>query len=266
VDFEGRSSRHSFRDIKGLQDFRLPNTADPFTMSGYTNTLASSTSRRRNPLSTTISSDWVTVTPTTTRTEPRRSSTQTTTTWSDRTLLRPRTTPQPSSAARPESSSNRSPGRRSDRLRSAGTRANRDLPLSFAHAQVIDLPPSAVVTYIEEPRGSNRSPSPPLVPDRGPFLLRRSPRTCFDDVLAIPPRRKPSTRADIMITFAAPQYNIPSRHSPLPSHTGMCNDSMLIDEAIHTPTPFKGPLHASVKVVLDNASDRLEMIGGARTG
>jgi hypothetical protein len=69
-----------------------------------------------------------------------------------------------------------------------------------------------------------------------------------------------------MVTFTGHQKVMPSRHSPLPSHTGMSNDSMLIDEVMHTPTPFKGPLHASVKVVLDNASDRLEMIGGARTG
>lgn len=237
-------------------------------MSGHTNTLASSIRPRGNPLSTTttISSDWTLVTPTTIRNEPRRQSTRTATTWSGRPLPRPRTNPGPSSNATPESSSSRQPPRRSDRLRSASTRANRDLPSSLAHAQVIDLPSSAIVTYIGEPRDSTRSPSPPSVRDRGPYPLRRSPRTYFNDILPTSTRSRPSTRGDIMVTFTGHQQVMPSRHSPLPSHTGMSNDSMLIDEVMHTPTPFKGPLHASVKVVLDNASDRLEMIGGARTG
>ena len=236
-------------------------------MSGRTNTLAPSTTRRRDPLSGTSSSSWAPITPIV-HPEPRRLSSPSTTNRAGRPLPRPRTSPHISTSS-PVANPGRGLNQPDDRPRSAHSRADRNLPRSLEHARLIELPSSSIVTYVEEPHRPSRTPSRSSVPDTGPYPLRRSPRIYFEDVLPAPPRRTSnlSSRNTIMISFApVPQHGMTPRTSPLPSHTGMSNDSMLVDEVMHTPTPFKGPLLASVKVVLDDGSNCLEMIGGARTG
>lgn len=245
----------------------------PFIMSGPTNTLAPSTTRRRNPLSSLNHPNVQLIRPIT-RHAPRRVPTPEPRSWTGGPLPPTRTSPPPSPSG-PTTRSIRRSTQPADQVRSGQSTANRDLPASLAHARIFELPPSAVVvSYIEEPRTPrtprtpSRSPRSPEDPDNGTYPLRRSPRTNFADLTSTAPAETTrSSRKTIMIQFPpASRHNASSRHSPLPSHTGMSDDSMAIDEIMHTPTPFKGPLHATAKVVLDNGASRLEMVGGARTG
>jgi hypothetical protein len=72
-----------------------------------------------------------------------------------------------------------------------------------------------------------------------------------------------------MISFTPP-YKSQGFLEPYPvaytAHAGSSKSVMSTDETAYPTTATKGPLHVQAKVMLDNGLNRIEMVGGPRTG
>ena len=246
-------------------------------MSPTTNTDRPIASESRRPLSRSESSDWVLVTHTSAATPTPSAPISTSTTSSSIQIIA--TASSASSRRNIQRGSSlsalraRSPTalRRSERRHNLRAIGNRDLPAEIRGSRVTELPASAIEVFTEgsrPPQPSLRTPIPRTVSSNS--RLRRTGTSSRSDNISSPTRRQiNNVRNSIMISFTSP-YQSQGFFEPYPTaytpRAGSSKSVMSTDETACPTTATKGPLHVKVKVMLDNGLNRVEMVGGPRTG